>query len=269
VNLADRAPSLSPRWRVLRGAVVGTLVFAIPSVGWAAPPEPTRSTEPDAVIEIVPHELEPALEDETIEPEPEDDAIEPEPEDVEPEDEPAEPTIAIRPPRIDGPYFGLLAIGSANFAKVLAFDTPSPLLGGGGFLQAGDAVLKWLSLGIAVGGHTGFSGSKQLKAGGLLVELGFIPSQRLGLSIRTAFGFGGGRIVDRSTGERPGFGGALFKGSLRYEFFPLAEKKRPDRGGGWAIGPELGWLGATPAAKGQPFVHTIMLGLSTSIYFGG
>ena len=52
------------------------------------------------------------------------------------------------------------------------------------------------------------------------------------------------------------------------EFFPLAAKRRPDRGGGWAIGPELGWLGATPAAKGQPFVHTVLLGLSTSIYFG-
>lgn len=251
----------------MRGALAGALVLVVPSAAEAAPAEPARSTEPDAVIEIVPHEPPPAVvvEDEEVE----DEVVEEvEIENDAPPGETAEPTIAIRPPRVDGPYFGVLAIGTANFAKVLAFDTPSPLLGGGGFLQAGDAVLKWLSLGIAVGGHTGFSGTKQLAAGGLLVELGFIPSQRYPLSIRTAFGFGGGRITDRSTGERPGFGGALFKGSLRYEFFPLAAKKRPDRGGGWAIGPELGWLGATPAAKGQPFVHTILLGLSTSIYFG-
>jgi hypothetical protein len=249
------------------------MAIALPSVAWAGPPEPARSSEPDAVVEIVAPELPTAAEDEVEEPEaveePEDEPIEDEAVEDKPVDEgPEEPKIAIRPPRVDGPYVGAVAFGGVNFAKVLAFDMPGPLIGGGGFVQAGDAVLKWLSLGIAVGGHTGFAGGKQLRAGALLVEVAFIPSQRLPFSIRTAFGFGGGRITDTATGLRPGFGGAIFKGSLRYEFFPLAAKKRPDRGGGWAIGPELGWLGATPAAAGQPFVHTILLGLSTSIYFG-
>ena len=75
-------------------------------------------------------------------------------------------------------------------------------------------------------------------------------------------------MIDANETKRFGFGGALFKASLRYEFFPLAPRKRPDRGGGWAIGPELGWLGATPAGPGQPFVNTILLGVSTSFYFG-
>ncbi len=260
--------------------LVGTVVFAVPSLAWAwawTAPEPARPTEPDPVIEIVPYELDQAEPEPEPEPEPDDPAGEDENDDLigeAIEDEPSEPPeqpapgIGLRPPRVDGPYFGVLAFGGASFAKVLAFDTPNPLIGGGGFVQTGDAVLKWLSLGIAAGGQTGVSGSKLMASGGLLVELAFIPSQRYPLSIRTAFGGGGGRITDRSTGERPGFGGAMFKGSLRYEFFPVAAKRRPDRGGGWAIGPELGWLGATPAAKGQPFVHTILLGISTSIYFG-
>lgn len=186
----------------------------------------------------------------------------------EPESEDLEDAEPIRPPRVDGPYFGALAFGSASFASVIDLDTPNPLLGGGGFVQAGDAVFKWFSIGIAAGGQAAFIGKQRLMMGALLVELGFIPAPRYPLSIRVGFGFGGGAIREDGIARRFGFGGALFKGSLRYEFFPLAAKRRPNRGGGWAIGPELGWLGATPAAKGQPFVNTILLGISTSFYIG-
>lgn len=259
VHLADPAPCSTLR------ALAGALVL-VPNLALASP-EPTRTSEPDEVVEIVaaPSEAsEPAEDEESSEPAEEESSEPAEEESSEPEPS----ATPIRPPRVDGPYFGALLFGGASFARVLSFDLDAPLVGGGGFLQAGDAVLKWLSLGIAVGGQTGVSGNRRLAEGALLVEVAFIPMQRYPLSIRTGFGFGGGRVIDRQTGERPGFGGALFKGTLRYEFFPLAAKKRPDRGGGWAIGPELGWLGATPAAPGQPFVHTILLGVSTSLYFG-
>jgi hypothetical protein len=213
------------------------------------PPSPT--TEPE--------DVEPEAEPETVEPEPE-----PEPETVEPE--PQDPPI--RPPRFDGPYVGVLAMGTANFAKVIDLETPAPLLGAGGFLQAGDAVFPWMSIGIAAGGQAGWIGKQQMFQGALLVEFAFVPVNRYPLSIRTGFGFGGGAVTEQGIDRRFGYGGALFKGSLRYEFFPLAERRRPDRGGGWALGPELGWLGATPAGKGQPFVNTILLGFSTSFYFG-
>jgi hypothetical protein len=274
VHLADPAPL-----RALAGALA-----LVPNLALASP-EATRTSEPAEVVEIVGAEPLADGETETVEtedPESETETVEtedPETEDPETEEAPisdvetvgpttGEPATTIRPPRVDGPYVGGLLFGGASFARVLAFDLNAPLAGGGAFLQAGDAVLKWLSLGIAVGGQAGVSGNRRLAEGALLVEVAFLPSQRYPLSIRTGFGFGGGRVVDRQTGERPGFGGALFKGTLRYEFFPLAAKKRPDRGGGWAIGPELGWLGATPAAPGQPFVHTILLGVSTSLYFG-
>jgi hypothetical protein len=125
-----------------------------------------------------------------------------------------------------------------------------------------------MSIGVAAGGQTGFAGNQKMFMGGLLVEFGFVPAKRYPLSIRTGFGFGGGAVREAGISKRFGFGGALFKGSLRYEFFPLAGKRRPDRGGGWAIGPELGWLGATPAGKNQPFVNTVLLGISTSFYWG-
>lgn len=218
-----------------------------PEIRDASPDAASEPDEPDGI--------------EQPDPEPE----EAEPRDAEPEPEEAEP---IRPPRVDGPYVGVLAIGTANFASVVDLDTPAPLLGGGGFVQAGDAVFAWMSIGIALGGQTAVFGKQRLNQGALLVELAFIPARRYPLSIRTAFGFGGGAIREDGITRRFGFGGALFKGSLRYEFFPLAGKRRPDRGGGWAIGPELGWLGATPAGKGQPFVNTLLLGISTSFYFG-
>lgn len=183
-------------------------------------------------------------------------------------DQGADDSEPIRPPRVDGPYVGVLAIGTANFASVIDLETPAPLFGGGGFVQAGDAVFPWMSIGIAMGGQTAVVGRQRLNEGALLVEFGFIPARRYPLSIRAGFGFGGGAIREQGIERRFGFGGALFKGSVRYELFPLAGQRRPDRGGGWAIGPELGWLGATPASKGQPFVNTILLGLSTSFYFG-
>jgi hypothetical protein len=186
--------------------------------------------------------------------------------DLDARDDPSEEPI--RPPRVDGPYFGVLAIGTANFTSVIGLDTPSPLLGGGAFVQAGDAVLPWMSIGIAAGGQAGTFGQQRIFEGALLVEFGFLPVPRYPLSIRAGVGFGGGAVREAGVERRFGFGGALFKGSIRYEFFPLAGKRRPDRGGGWALGPELGWLGATPAAKGQPFVNTLLLGISTSFYLG-
>lgn len=286
VTFAVVAPTrraLAARRRRALGLGVG-LVLAASSRVVAAAPEPAAASEtpvdvfapvdiPAPEPTVVPADVEPQEpatdEPATDEPEPgESEGAEPESQDAETETVESESEAPIRPPRFDGPYIGVLAIGTANFAKVIDLETPAPLLGAGGFLQAGDAVFPWMSIGIAAGGQAGWIGKQQMFQGSLLVEFGFVPVKRYPLSIRTGFGFGGGAVTEQGIDRRFGYGGALFKGSLRYEFFPLAETKRPDRGGGWAIGPELGWLGATPAGKGQPFVNTIILGLSTSFYFG-
>ena len=57
-------------------------------------------------------------------------------------------------------------------------------------------------------------------------------------------------------------------GAFYYEFFPQAERKRPKRPGGWVVGPELGWRGFTPAAKGRPMSNTLLLGIWFGYYWG-
>ncbi|PRQ05919.1 hypothetical protein ENSA5_00310 [Enhygromyxa salina] len=233
-------------------------------------PEATASPEHDEGVEYVDEDegVEYVDEDEGVEYVDEAEAEGVDSEDSEDSVDPDPDAEPIRPPRFDGPYFGVLAMATTNFVKVIDLETKAPLFGGGGFIQAGDAVFPWMSIGIAAGGQAARVGNQQMFEGALLVELGFVPAKRYPLSLRAGFGFGGGAVKEQGVEGRSGFGGALFKASARYEFFPLAERKRPDRGGGWAIGPELGWLGATPAAKGQPFVNTILLGISTSFYFG-
>ncbi|MCA9661146.1 MAG: hypothetical protein KC486_22585, partial [Myxococcales bacterium] len=82
------------------------------------------------------------------------------------------------------------------------------------------------------------------------------------------FGVGGGAVREDGVEGRSGFGGAAFKAAARYEFFPLAKRLRPRRGGGFGLGPELGWIGFTPAAAGRPMSNTLYLGLATTYYFG-
>lgn len=169
---------------------------------------------------------------------------------------------------MDGGYVGGSARGGTSFARVDDLDVPSPLFGPGGSINVGDAVFPWLTIGIELAGGGGFARSQQIGFGGIMVELGFLPIKDVPFSIRTGAGFGAGAVLDDRLPGRFGFGGAMFKGALRYEFFPVAARKRPRRGGGWSLGPELGWLGHTPAGPGRPMANTAYLGLWTGFYFG-
>jgi hypothetical protein len=172
------------------------------------------------------------------------------------------------PPRVDGAYIGGIAWGAGVFTRVDGLDTPTPFFGPGGALRAGDVVFPWMTVGVAFTGTGAYASAASVGFGGLLVELGFLPVPRVPLSIRAGFGFGAGAVLPSDRARRYGFGGALFEGALRYEWFPLAARRRPHTGGGWAIGPELGWLGHTPAGPGRPMANTIVLGLWTGFYFG-
>lgn len=174
-----------------------------------------------------------------------------------------------RPPRVDGPFLGGMVSGTVSFPRVLDLDTPDPLAGFHITVRTGQEVLPWLTLGIEGGGGVAYSADQNLRHGGFLVEAGFLPVPRIPFSIRTGFGFGAGYVRDDAEpGKRFGYGGAMFKGGIRYEFFPVANRKRLTRGGGWAIGPELNWLGNTPNQPDGPMNHTIMLGLHTAFYWG-
>ena len=163
-------------------------------------------------------------------------------------------------------------MGTVGFARVNGLDTPQPFGGFGGSIRLGEALFPWMTLGIQVVGNLAYTrheGARQrLGQGAFLVEAGFLPVPRIPFSIRAGLGIGGGAVREQGVEGRSGFGGAVFFAALRHEFFPLAARLRPSRGGGWSIGPEVGWIGQTPAAPGRPMANTLYLGLWTGFYFG-
>ena len=128
-----------------------------------------------------------------------------------------------------------------------------------------------MSVGVEIAGNWAyrFADPRQRQiSGAFLVDFGFYPAPKIPLSLRAGFGAGGGAVREQGRPKRSGFGGAVFTAAIRYEIFPLAAKRRPKRGGGFALGPELGWIGYMPAAKGRPMEQTVYLGLFMGFYFG-
>jgi hypothetical protein len=189
-----------------------------------------------------------------------------------PSDEGETAPIPSTPPRVDGPWIGVVGHGALAFTRVDNLATPGAFGGFGGALRGGQMVLPWFGLGLQVGGAVAVRSEAQARQrawmGTLLVDLQFVPIPKIPLSLRTSFGFGGGAVREAGVLDREGFGGAMFSGAIRYELFPGVTRYRPDRGGGFGLGPELGWVGATPAAAGRPLANFVYLGLSGNFYFG-
>ncbi|MCA9695395.1 MAG: hypothetical protein KC636_37800, partial [Myxococcales bacterium] len=174
-----------------------------------------------------------------------------------------------RPPRVDGAYVGGSLGGGLTFARVNDLATPTPFFGPGGFLRVGEVLYPWMTLGVNAGAIAGFVRNQLVVQGAFLIEAGFLPvPKRAPLSILVGFGAGGGAVHEQGAAARSGFGGAAFKGALRYDFFPGVNRRRPSRGGGFSLGPELGWLGFTPAAAGRPMSNVLYLSLWIGYYFG-
>lgn len=184
------------------------------------------------------------------------------------EEPPATNALLVLPPRVDGPYVGGMIYAPGAFVRVRDLETPGVFPGVGGSLRAGEAVLRWLTIGVEITGTLAYQGDQRLGQGALIVDFGFLPLPRLPLSLHAGFGVGGGAVRQQGIAGRSGFGGAVFKGAVRYDFFPFAAKKRPRRGGGFGLGPELGWIGFTPAAAGRPMSNTVYLGLGMGFFFG-
>ncbi len=155
-----------------------------------------------------------------------------------------------------------------TFARVRILDAAGVFVGPGGSLRAGEVVYPWMTIGIELTGELAYRTNQRVGQGALLIDVGFLPMPKRPLSLHLGFGVGGGAVREEGIEDRSGFGGAAFKASARYEFFPLAARLRPRRGGGFGLGPELGWFGLTPAAAGRPMSNSIYLGLTTTYYFG-
>lgn len=189
---------------------------------------------------------------------------------------PAESAVAksaqtVSPPRIDGFYLGGAFHTGTGFVRVENFETDA-FFGGGGNVNVGAAVLPWMTIGFEGRGAHYFNGLGQtLFQGGMIAEAGFYPIARRPLSIRTGVGFGLAFARDESQipeKRRGGLGFPQFLGSLRYEFFPGAARRRPYRGGGFTLGPEIGWRGWTPSKRGRPMANTVFIGLWIGWYRG-
>lgn len=177
-----------------------------------------------------------------------------------------------KPPRLDGPYVGGMLLTGLTVPRVNGLDAGA-MASFGGSLRFGEVVLPWLGLGLSLGGAAGVrSGDARqtLGQGQMLVDTTFIPlaKRRVPLSLRAAFGFGGGAILQAGREGRAGFGGAVFSAAAGYTLFPWVQKRRAFRGGGFGLGPELGWIGFTPTGPGNPMSHTIYVALTTTFYFG-
>ncbi len=202
------------------------------------------------------------------------DEVEPEPEPaVEDGGEDLGPEEEIRPPRIDGTYLNMTAFGGLGFARVNDFGTGGAFAAFGGSAGIGQMVFPWLGLGLQGGGSGGVSsgdGARQTLGQGYLgIEFKFVPApKKIPLSLMAGFGFGGGAVRQEGIEARSGYGGAQFGAAVRYELFPFAKRFRPYRGGGFGLGPQLGWLGFTPAAADRPMSNIIYLALSATFYFG-
>jgi hypothetical protein len=255
-----------------------SIAAAEPETSAAARPEP----EPEATAATGPEASEPGTE--AARPEREPEATEAtKPETSEPDTTEAAPPVepepkataeAPRPPRIDGAYIGGTVFTGVNLVRLNTFDTDGPFAAFGGTASFGQMVFPWLGLGLHGGGGAGVrsqQGARQrLGQGYLGVQFKFVPlsKRQVPLSLLASFGFGGGAVRQAGILSRAGFGGAQFGAAVRYELFPWAKRRRPFRGGGFGLGPELGWIGFTPAAAGRPMSNVIYLALSTTFYFG-
>ncbi len=181
---------------------------------------------------------------------------------------------APRPPRIDGVYVGGTLFGGLGLVRVNDFATDGPFAALGGTAGVGQMVFPWLGLGLHGGGGAAVrseQGARQkLGQGYLGVQFKFVPLpvRRVPLTLLASFGFGGGAVRQAGIAKRSGYGGAQFGAAVRYELFPWAAKRKPFRAGGLALGPELGWIGFTPAATGRPMSNVFYLAIATTYYFG-
>lgn len=195
-------------------------------------------------------------------------------------DETADDVDVPGPARIAGTYVGGALTTTVTATRLSSFESAPPLYGFSMSADAGSVVFPWMSIGFSLVGGNGYAESDgvPLKStiAGLLADIAFYPKPNVPLSLRVGFGAGFGRVEEReSSALAPGaapdsqvFGGALFQGAVRYTFFPGADRRRPRRNGGLALGPQVSWLGHTPSERGASMANTVLLGLWTGFFLG-
>ena len=173
-----------------------------------------------------------------------------------------EAVAAQKPPRLSGPYLGLSLMGTVTGARVNRFGTDTPFAGGGGFLRFGQFVLPWFGLGLSVGG-TGASPRTRAPAMSLsaraVCSSTSSSSPHPSASRASASAPASASVAERSP-KKASRAAAATAVPLRrrhpLRLLPRRQRYRATKAGGFGIGPELGWLGFTPAAGRRPMSNT-------------
>lgn len=163
-----------------------------------------------------------------------------------------------------GGHVALLRLAKSNANLTLG--------GGGTHFSVAEQVYPWLGLGLDFGSFTLRGHGRSVTMAYLQFDAGFYPLFRknpsLQPSIRVATGLGGGFVRSPGQSKREGVGGASFRFALRLEWFPWADKRRPQIGGGLALAPEIGSYLFPPTAKGKTRSASFYAALGVRYHFG-
>jgi hypothetical protein len=197
--------------------------------------------------------------------------------------QPAEES-SVEVPRVEGPYLGLSVPMYFGWTHVQepqydyeAFPgeaEPRPenryTLGGGFVLRYGQTLTRRFGLGFTFGFMRGrdFTDESRMGHGEVSMEFFLKPVVRRPWTLHASLGGGFGRSrLDTDMPELT-FAGTLVSVFTRYAFFPGVDRYRPDKAGGFSLGPEVGVSAFLPGAWTKNSHAEILLGLWMGYFFG-
>ena len=167
-----------------------------------------------------------------------------------------------KPDLKQGYYFALIPVGEMVFVDSKTNYGPWPSFGGQ--IRMGEALNRWVDLGISGGTSVATGDHLRLIHGHFGVDATFKPTRFLGLSVQAGMGFADFSRLKSGMDEVIGRFGATYGFTVAYDFFPT-RKRNPYRSGGLAITPVAGvHLGPADATS----VYSMFVGLSVAWWTG-
>jgi hypothetical protein len=188
---------------------------------------------------------------------------------------------AVEVPRVEGPYLGLSLPIYAGWTHVdldqydyeYMDDPPEQnryTLGGGFVLRYGQTLTRRFGLGFTLGFMRGkdFTDDSRMGHGEVSMEFFLRPLLRRSWTVHASLGGGFGRSRLDTEFPELTFAGTLLSVFTRYAFFPGVDRRRPDKAGGFCLGPEIGVAAFLPGAWTENSHAEILLGLWMGYFFG-
>ncbi|MBN2528814.1 MAG: hypothetical protein JXR76_20660 [Deltaproteobacteria bacterium] len=167
-----------------------------------------------------------------------------------------------KPALKQGYYFSLTPAFELVFVDSKQNFGPWP--SGGGQLRMGEALTRWLDLGLAGGVSVAKGNDLRLIHGHFGVEATLKPTRFWAFGVQAGMGFADFTRQKSGMAEVIGRFGATYGLTVQYDFFP-GSRKDPLKSGGLALTPMAGvYLGPADTTS----VYSIFIGLSVSWWTG-